>query len=168
MKALVLPDLAEQPPILETQVHNWHIENWRDHPRRDHGPIFHAGGHPWYAKFSTEEKLGRYPLLTSVGAFFSSLMATMSIMSPSISNTPIRKETLQMILLAAYNSGWLHGTQRRQVSTNSTLLTTGLQRRRATGALHDLWSYASYTRLRGMIPAGTCWERIILPILRHM
>jgi hypothetical protein len=48
MYELVLPALPEQPPILETQVHNWSIENWRDHPRRDHGPIFEAGGHPWY------------------------------------------------------------------------------------------------------------------------
>ena len=48
MYELVLPPLPEQPPILETKVHNWSIENWRDHPRRDHGPTFEAGGHPWY------------------------------------------------------------------------------------------------------------------------
>jgi ubiquitin carboxyl-terminal hydrolase 7 len=48
MKELVLTPLSEQPDILETKVHNWQIENWRDHPRRDHGPIFEAGGHPWY------------------------------------------------------------------------------------------------------------------------
>jgi hypothetical protein len=58
MKELVLPDLQEQPPILETQVHNWAIENWRDHPRRDHGPIFEAGGHPWYTISRIVEKLG--------------------------------------------------------------------------------------------------------------
>ena len=56
MKEIVLPDLQEQPPILETQVHNWHIENWRDHPRRDHGPIFEAGGHPWYTILGIAEQ----------------------------------------------------------------------------------------------------------------
>lgn len=51
MYELVLPPLPEQPPILGTKVHNWSIENWRDHPRRDHGPIFQAGGHPWRVLF---------------------------------------------------------------------------------------------------------------------
>jgi ubiquitin carboxyl-terminal hydrolase 7 len=77
MKELVLPPLTEQPPILDTQVHNWQIENWRDHPRRDHGPAFESGGHPWYATSGLAERIARYWLLTSVGAFYSSLMATM-------------------------------------------------------------------------------------------
>lgn len=47
MKELVLPPLEQEPPILEDQVHTWHIENWRSLPRKEHGPIFEAGGFPW-------------------------------------------------------------------------------------------------------------------------
>lgn len=47
MKEIVLPPLHEQPPILADAVHTWHIENWRSLPRREHGPIFEAGGFPW-------------------------------------------------------------------------------------------------------------------------
>lgn len=47
IKEIVLPPLAEQPPITAEAVHTWHIENWRSLPRREHGPIFEAGGFPW-------------------------------------------------------------------------------------------------------------------------
>jgi len=47
MKELVLPPLDLSPPILEDQVHTWHIENWRSLQRREHGPSFEAGGFPW-------------------------------------------------------------------------------------------------------------------------
>ena len=48
MKELVLPPLEGQPPILLDATHTWEIENWKAEPRRAHGPIFEAGGHPWY------------------------------------------------------------------------------------------------------------------------
>ena len=47
MKEVVLPPLESQPPILEDQVHTWHIENWRSLQRKEHGPTFMAGGFPW-------------------------------------------------------------------------------------------------------------------------
>jgi len=47
MKELVLPPLAEQPPILEDVVHTWNLENWREYSRREHGPAFECGGYPW-------------------------------------------------------------------------------------------------------------------------
>ncbi|TVY85149.1 Ubiquitin carboxyl-terminal hydrolase [Lachnellula suecica] len=47
MQDIVLPPLAEDPPIIETAHHTWHIENWRATPRREHGPVFHVGGFPW-------------------------------------------------------------------------------------------------------------------------
>lgn len=39
-----------QNPDLETEaeaVHTWDVEDWRSLPKRAHGPVFHAGGHPW-------------------------------------------------------------------------------------------------------------------------
>ena len=47
MKDIILPPLLEQPPILEDQVNTWHIQNWRNLQRKEHGPVFEAGGFPW-------------------------------------------------------------------------------------------------------------------------
>jgi len=41
-------------PDLETEaeeVDTWTIENWRQLPKRAHGPLFHAGGQPWRILF---------------------------------------------------------------------------------------------------------------------
>ncbi|KAK8058688.1 ubiquitin carboxyl-terminal hydrolase [Apiospora phragmitis] len=47
MKELVLPPLLEEPRILDDAVDTWTIENWRNLSKREHGPIFQAGGFPW-------------------------------------------------------------------------------------------------------------------------
>ncbi|KAK2601922.1 ubiquitin-specific protease ubp15 [Conoideocrella luteorostrata] len=47
MKELALPPLLDEPKILEDAHDNWSVENWRNMGKREHGPIFHAGGHPW-------------------------------------------------------------------------------------------------------------------------
>ena len=47
MKEHVLPALIDEPPILEDQVHTWEIKSWRSLNKKEHGPIFHAGGVPW-------------------------------------------------------------------------------------------------------------------------
>jgi ubiquitin carboxyl-terminal hydrolase 7 len=47
MKELVLPPLLEEPTIIADVVHTWHIEGWRSLAKKEHGPIFEAGGHPW-------------------------------------------------------------------------------------------------------------------------
>ncbi|KAK3359743.1 hypothetical protein B0T25DRAFT_533748 [Lasiosphaeria hispida] len=47
MRELVLPPLVEEPRILEDQVHTWAVESWRSLAKKEHGPIFQAGGYPW-------------------------------------------------------------------------------------------------------------------------
>lgn len=47
MKELVLPPLVEEPPIIADAVYTWHIEGWRRLSKKEHGPVFEAGGHPW-------------------------------------------------------------------------------------------------------------------------
>ncbi|KAM7196423.1 ubiquitin carboxyl-terminal hydrolase [Rhypophila sp. PSN 637] len=47
MKELVLPPLADEPPILEDHVHTWTVKEWHNLSKREHGPIFQAGGYPW-------------------------------------------------------------------------------------------------------------------------
>ena len=48
MKELVLPPLADDPPIVEDVINNWTVENFRALKKKEHGPIFQAGGYPWY------------------------------------------------------------------------------------------------------------------------
>lgn len=43
----MLPPLAEEPPILDDAVYTWRIEAWNSLSKKEHGPVFHAGGHPW-------------------------------------------------------------------------------------------------------------------------
>lgn len=48
MKEIVLPQLVEEPRILEDAVDTWTVESWRALNKKEHGPIFQAGGFPWY------------------------------------------------------------------------------------------------------------------------
>lgn len=48
MKELIFLPLAEEPEILADAVHTWTIEDWRTLSKKEHGPIFEAGGSPWY------------------------------------------------------------------------------------------------------------------------
>ncbi|KAJ9151597.1 Ubiquitin carboxyl-terminal hydrolase [Coniochaeta hoffmannii] len=47
MKEIVLPQLAEEPRILEDAVNTWTVDSWRSLSKKEHGPIFQAGGFPW-------------------------------------------------------------------------------------------------------------------------
>lgn len=47
MKNEVLQPLIENPKILSDTVFTWKIENWRSLGKKEHGPIFKAGGFPW-------------------------------------------------------------------------------------------------------------------------
>lgn len=48
MTEIIFPPLVEDPPIVEDVVNTWEIESWRALPKREHGPMFQAGGFPWY------------------------------------------------------------------------------------------------------------------------
>lgn len=91
MKAHVLPPLAEEPRILEDQVHTWEVQNWRSMNKKEHGPIFHAGGNPWYAYCRSKvlcfltSVLDANHIFSLTGASFCSLQATMwRTIAPSI------------------------------------------------------------------------------------
>ncbi|KAG9246426.1 ubiquitin carboxyl-terminal hydrolase-like protein [Calycina marina] len=47
MKKIAFPDTVELPRPLSDTVHTWEIKNWRSLARREHGPVFQAGGYPW-------------------------------------------------------------------------------------------------------------------------
>lgn len=48
MRKRVLPEIPDLETDSEAE-HTWHIEDWRGLPKKARGPIFHCGGHPWYA-----------------------------------------------------------------------------------------------------------------------
>ena len=62
MKELVLPPLVEEPKILDDVVNTWKIESWRDLSKKEHGPVFYAGGFPW----SVERRLCEVPLPAAI------------------------------------------------------------------------------------------------------
>jgi ubiquitin carboxyl-terminal hydrolase 7 len=41
-----MPELVDQETEAET-YHTWEIKDWRTLTRREHGPLFECGGHPW-------------------------------------------------------------------------------------------------------------------------
>lgn len=50
VKKAHMPEVPDVEIEIETQ-HTWDIENWRQLPRREHGPIFHCGEDPWRVLF---------------------------------------------------------------------------------------------------------------------
>ncbi|KAI5461141.1 hypothetical protein BGZ63DRAFT_228114 [Mariannaea sp. PMI_226] len=47
MRDTVLPPLIDEPKIIGDYEHTWTVENWRSLGKKEHGPVFHAGGYPW-------------------------------------------------------------------------------------------------------------------------
>ncbi|KAK3328499.1 hypothetical protein B0T19DRAFT_424769 [Cercophora scortea] len=47
MKEHVLTPLVEEPQILEDVVSTWTVDSWRTLGKKEHGPVFEAGGYPW-------------------------------------------------------------------------------------------------------------------------
>jgi ubiquitin carboxyl-terminal hydrolase 7 len=47
MKELVLPPLLDEPKILGDEQYTWTVDNWKNLAKKEHGPIFEAGGYPW-------------------------------------------------------------------------------------------------------------------------
>jgi ubiquitin carboxyl-terminal hydrolase 7 len=43
--------LTEGLEIESETMDTWHIENWRTLPKREHGPTFKTGEHPWRVLF---------------------------------------------------------------------------------------------------------------------
>lgn len=48
MKARILPELPDQETESEA-VFTWRIEGWRNMAKKERGPTFQCGGHPWWA-----------------------------------------------------------------------------------------------------------------------
>ncbi|RGP79512.1 ubiquitin thiolesterase [Fusarium longipes] len=47
MKDLCLVPLIDEPKILGDYDFTWTVENWRSLNKKEHGPVFQAGGFPW-------------------------------------------------------------------------------------------------------------------------
>ncbi len=47
MKEIVLTPLIEDPRVLEDVVDTWPVEGFSKLAKKEHGPIFQAGGFPW-------------------------------------------------------------------------------------------------------------------------
>ena len=48
MKEVIYAPVPEEPlNVLDHVVSTWEIQGWRDLSKKEHGPIFMAGGYPW-------------------------------------------------------------------------------------------------------------------------
>lgn len=47
MKEICLPPLIDEPKILGDYDYTWTVDNWRSLNKKEHGPVFQAGGFPW-------------------------------------------------------------------------------------------------------------------------
>ncbi|OAA66976.1 ubiquitin hydrolase [Niveomyces insectorum RCEF 264] len=47
MKELIFSPLVEEPAILDDVVNTWTVQQWRSLHKKEHGPVFQAGGYPW-------------------------------------------------------------------------------------------------------------------------
>lgn len=47
MREVVLTPLLDEPKILEDHEFIWTVDNWRNLNKKEHGPVFQAGGFPW-------------------------------------------------------------------------------------------------------------------------
>lgn len=47
MKELIFTPLIEEPPVLDDVINTWTVEQWRTLRKKEHGPVFQAGGYPW-------------------------------------------------------------------------------------------------------------------------
>lgn len=48
MKENIYLPVPEDPlPVLDHVVNTWEVEGWRELNKKEHGPIFMAGGYPW-------------------------------------------------------------------------------------------------------------------------
>lgn len=47
MKEVIFPDIGDEYNVLAEAHHTWEITGWRRLAKKEHGPVFEAGGFPW-------------------------------------------------------------------------------------------------------------------------
>jgi hypothetical protein len=136
MKELIFLPLAEEPEILADAVHTWTIEDWRTLSKKEHGPIFEAGGSPWYILLRSVCR----SLLTigSTGVFLCSHSETTSITAHFTSNKVFQMESHQMTGTVVCSSVLSFGTQMIRLYIFTILRIIVSQRMKETGDSQDL------------------------------
>lgn len=122
MKARILPELPDQETETES-VFTWKIENWRNLPKKERGPIFQCGGHPWWVP-----NLPRSFVLKGSwwhtdrieGGYYSFPTATTLNTHRSTSSKAMRINR-QTIGTHACNLPWCYGIQTIPRSTSNTV-----------------------------------------------
>lgn len=153
MKDFVLPPLAEEPRILEDQVHTWTVESWRNLGKKEHGPVFMAGGFPW--SVTSGVCISRPgPDMCCTGESFCSRSAIAAISLLSTSNMGLSQKMFPRTGAAASSSPWCYGIPTSRPSSFTTLLTIVSPRRKVTGVLRDFWSCERCSMLHGRVLRG--------------
>lgn len=164
MRDLVLPLLTEEPKILEDVTSTWKIENWRAfQSKKEHGPIFHAGGFPWCVQYTTpEQTIVAFTDFGFVGESCFSRSETTSTNAPSTSSMALRIQAQsQRTGVVVFISAWSCPTSMTLLNSCTTKHTTVSQRMKAIGASQGLSSSAecSMSTLRVLV---TLWQKTTL------
>lgn len=168
MKELTLPPLIDEPKILGDYEHTWTVENWRSLSKREHGPIFHAGGHPWFVRTRLLTGERHTDWLAATGAFSSSRTATTLISLQFTWNMASSRTRSLRIGVAAFNLRWSCGIPTILASMYTTQPIIVSLRRKVIGVSPDLSSIGACSTCPGKVEAAAdpLW-RTILPTLQH-
>jgi hypothetical protein len=149
MREILLTPLAEEPKILDDVTSTWSVESWRSMSKKEHGPVFQAGGYPWYARPEPLPPL--LPSLTSFeqGVSYFSRTAITSINARYTWNTASSRAAFRKTGAAASTSRSSCGTRTIRAYTHIIKLTIALRRKRAIGASQDSLSCERCSMCRG-------------------
>lgn len=95
MKARVLHKLPDLE-IESEAVHTWNVENYRNMERKERGPKFECGGHPWYVGLGSPSTIVSCCIQVvnqQSGEFYSSRLETTRTMRLYILNKGMMKKT---------------------------------------------------------------------------
>lgn len=159
----------DEPKILQDVEHTWTVNDWRTLTRREHGPVFQAGGFPWYVCSSLSRMargiyLANKTLYSATGAFYSSHMATTLInaqYTSSTASTPTLSPTIGVAASSSHSFCGIPTTPRYMLTMPPTIDSL---RKKATGDSLDSSSYGACSTFHGKAAAVPC-VRTIPPTL---
>ena len=69
MKAHLFSTQDDEHEVIDEASSTWEIRDWRRLPRKSHGPIFQAGGDPWYGPLRMSKDLDGMILWADISPF---------------------------------------------------------------------------------------------------
>lgn len=112
MKPRVLPKIPDLE-IDSEAVHTWNIENYRHLSKKERGPKFDCGGHPWYVTVNSCLSPLRKQANIPIGKFFFFPLVITPILHPfTWSKDTMRTTSQRKAGMHVPSSRWFYGIRR--------------------------------------------------------